>query len=202
MITEIGHFALVLALVLALTQASLPLIGAGRGFRPWMALAKPTALGQLGFLAISFLSLVHAFAVSDFSVAIVFQHSHSATPLIYKIAAAWGQHEGSLLLWVLILALFGAFVAVLGDNLPPRLKARVLAVQAMIGSAFMLFMLLTSNPFARLDPAPIEGQELNPLLQDPGLALHPPLLYLGYVGFSMAFSFAVAALIEGKVDAA
>ncbi|WP_374653972.1 heme lyase CcmF/NrfE family subunit [Dongia sp.] len=202
MITEIGHFALVLALVLAFAQATLPLIGAQAGIRAWMALAKPAALGQFAFLLISFAALVHAFVVSDFSVEVVYLHSHSQTPLIYKIAAAWGQHEGSLLLWVVILSFFGALVALFGDNLPPRLKARALAVQAMIGVAFILFTLFTSNPFARLNPAPFEGQELNPLLQDPGLAFHPPMLYVGYVGFSMAFSFAVAALIEGKIDAA
>jgi cytochrome c-type biogenesis protein CcmF len=201
-ITEIGHFALVLALVLAVAQATLPLIGAQLGVRAWMALAKPAALGQFVFLLISFVALVHAFVVSDFSVGVVYLHSHSQTPLIYKVAAAWGQHEGSLLLWVVILAFFGALVALFGDNLPPRLKARALAVQAMIGVTFILFTLLTSNPFARLNPAPLEGQELNPLLQDPGLAFHPPMLYVGYVGFSMAFSFAVAALIEGKIDAA
>ncbi|WP_374309833.1 heme lyase CcmF/NrfE family subunit [Dongia sp.] len=202
MITEIGHFALVLALVLAVAQATLPLIGAQLGVRAWMALAKPAALGQFVFLLISFAALVYAFVVSDFSVGVVYLHSHSQTPLIYKVAAAWGQHEGSLLLWVVILAFFGALVALFGDNLPPRLKARALAVQAMIGVTFILFTLLTSNPFARLNPAPLEGQELNPLLQDPGLAFHPPMLYVGYVGFSMAFSFAVAALIEGKIDAA
>ncbi|WP_303977750.1 heme lyase CcmF/NrfE family subunit [Dongia mobilis] len=202
MIIEIGHFALVLALVLALAQATLPLIGAQRGIRAWMALAKPAALGQFAFLLIAYGALIHAFVVADFSVLVVYQHAHSQTPLIYKIAAAWGQHEGSLLLWVLILSFFGALVAFFGDNLPPRLKARALAVQAMIGSAFILFALFTSNPFARLSPAPLEGQELNPLLQDPGLAFHPPMLYIGYVGFSMAFSFAVAALIEGKIDAA
>jgi cytochrome c-type biogenesis protein CcmF len=201
-ITEIGHFALVLALVLAVAQATLPLIGAQLGVRAWMALAKPAALGQFVFLLISFAALVYAFVVSDFSVGVVYLHSHSQTPLIYKVAAAWGQHEGSLLLWVVILAFFGALVALFGDNLPPRLKARALAVQAMIGVTFILFTLLTSNPFARLNPAPLEGQELNPLLQDPGLAFHPPMLYVGYVGFSMAFSFAVAALIEGKIDAA
>jgi cytochrome c-type biogenesis protein CcmF len=202
MIIELGHYALVLALVLAVAQAVLPLIGAQRGIRAWMALAKPAAIGQFLFLLLSFLALVHAFVVSDFSVAVVYMHSHSATPVIYKVAAAWGQHEGSLLLWVVILAFFGALVAIFGDNLPPRLKARTLAVQAMIGIAFILFTLLTSNPFERLNPAPFEGEELNPLLQDPGLAFHPPMLYIGYVGFSMAFSFAVAALIEGKIDAA
>ncbi|TDQ83142.1 cytochrome c-type biogenesis protein CcmF [Dongia mobilis] len=202
MIIEIGHFALVLALVLALAQAILPLVGAQRGIRSWMLLAKPAAIGQFAFLLVAFLALVHAFVVSDFSVVIVYLNSHSSMPLLYKISGTWGNHEGSLLLWVTILAFFGALVAVFGENLPPRLKARTLSVQAMISIAFILFTLFTSNPFARISPAPFEGEELNPLLQDPGLAFHPPMLYIGYVGFSIAFSFAVAALIEGKVDAA
>ncbi len=202
MIPELGHYALVLALVLALSQATLPMIGAERGIRPWMGLARWTALGQFLLVAFSFASLARSFLVSDFSLALVQAHSHSRQPPAYKIAAAWGNHEGSLLLWVLILALFGALVAMLGNNLPPRLKARALGVQAMISAGFLLFMLLASNPFARLHPAPPEGAELNPLLQDPGLVLHPPLLYFGYVGFSMVFSFAAAALIEGRVDAA
>ena len=202
MIPELGHYALVLALVMALAQGSLPMIGAARGIRPWMQLASPAALAQFLFVAFAFLALVRAFVTSDFSVAIVAQHSHSDMPLIYKVAGSWGNHEGSLLLWVLILNIFGALVAVFGANLPPRLKARTLGVQALISVGFLLFLLLTSNPFARLDPAPFEGDELNPLLQDPGLALHPPMLYLGYVGFSIVFSFAVAALIDGKIDAA
>jgi cytochrome c-type biogenesis protein CcmF len=202
MIPELGHYALVLALVMALAQASLPMVGAQRGIRPWMQLAKPAALAQFGFVAFSFLALMYSFASSDFSVAIVTQHSHSQQPLIYKLSGTWGNHEGSLLLWVLILTIFGALVALFGENLPPRLKARTLAIQAMISVGFLLFMLLTSNPFARLHPAPLEGDELNPLLQDPGLAMHPPMLYLGYVGFSIVFSFAVAALIDGKIDAA
>ncbi|HEV8389717.1 MAG TPA: heme lyase CcmF/NrfE family subunit [Dongiaceae bacterium] len=202
MIPELGHYALVLALVMALAQASLPMVGAARGTRPWMQLAKPAALAQFGFVAFAFLALMQAFATSDFSVAIVTQHSHSQQPLIYKLSGTWGNHEGSLLLWVLILTIFGALVALFGENLPPRLKARTLSVQAMISIGFILFMLFTSNPFARLNPAPLEGDELNPLLQDPGLAMHPPMLYLGYVGFSIVFSFAVAALIDGKVDAA
>jgi cytochrome c-type biogenesis protein CcmF len=202
MIPELGHYALVLALVMALAQATLPMVGAARGIRPWMQLAKPAALAQFAFVAFAFLALMYSFAISDFSVAIVTQYSHSQTPLIYKLSGTWGNHEGSLLLWVLILTIFGALVAVFGDNLPPRLKARTLAIQAMISVGFLLFMLLTSNPFMRLDPAPAEGNELNPLLQDPGLAMHPPMLYLGYVGFSIVFSFAVAALIDGKVDAA
>jgi cytochrome c-type biogenesis protein CcmF len=202
MIPELGHYALVLALVMALAQATVPIIGAARGIRPWMLLAKPAAIAQFGFVAFSFLALMQAFAASDFSVAIVAQHSHSEQPLIYKLSGTWGNHEGSLLLWVLILTIFGALVALFGENLPPRLKARTLAIQAMVSVGFLLFMLLTSNPFARLNPAPFEGEELNPLLQDPGLAMHPPMLYLGYVGFSIVFSFAVAALIDGKVDAA
>ena len=201
MIPELGHYALVLALVMALAQATRPDIGAARGMRPWMQLAKPAATRSS--------DLWRSFSCADagvrglgFSVAIVAQHSHSEQPLIYKICGTWGNHEGSLLLWVLILTLFGALVALFGENLPPRLKARTLAVQAMISVGFLAFMLLTSNPFGRLNPAPFEGEELNPLLQDPGLAMHPPMLYLGYVGFSIAFSFAVAALIDGKVDAA
>ena len=202
MIPELGHYALVLALVMALAQASLPMVGAARGIRPWMQLAKPAALAQFAFVAFAFLALMQAFASSDFSVAIVAQHSHSEQPLIYKLSGTWGNHEGSLLLWVLILTIFGALVALFGENLPPRLKARTLSIQAMISVGFLLFLLLTSNPFTRLNPAPVEGDELNPLLQDPGLAMHPPMLYLGYVGFSIVFSFAVAALIEGRVDAA
>jgi cytochrome c-type biogenesis protein CcmF len=202
MIPELGHYALVLALVMALAQASLPMVGSARGIRPWMQLARPAALAQFAFVAVAFLALMYSFARSDFSVAIVAQHSHSEQPLIYKLSGTWGNHEGSLLLWVLILTIFGALVALFGENLPPRLKARTLAIQAMISVGFLLFMLLTSNPFARLHPAPLEGQELNPLLQDPGLAMHPPMLYVGYVGFSIVFSFAVAALIDGKVDAA
>src|SRR5688572_23806871 len=202
MIPEHRHNTLVLGLVKASGQASLPMAGAARGVRSWMQLAQPTAAAQLVFVVIAFLALMRAFVTSDFSVAIVTMHSHSDQPLIYKVAGTWGNHEGSLLLWVLILNIFGGLVALFGGNLPPRLKARTLAVQAMISAGFLLFMLLTSNPFARLNPAPLEGQELNPLLQDPGLAMHPPMLYLGYVGFSIVFSFAVAALIDGKVDAA
>ncbi|MSP43858.1 MAG: heme lyase CcmF/NrfE family subunit [Alphaproteobacteria bacterium] len=202
MIIELGHFALVLAFVLALAQASLPLIGAARGNLALMALARPAAFGQLFFLIGAFAALMHAFVTSDFSVLVVVSNSHAAKPMLYKIAGLWGNHEGSLLLWVLILALFGAAVAGVGHNLPAPLRARVLSVQAMIACGFLSFMLATSNPFARLIPPPLDGQGLNPLLQDPGLAFHPPFLYLGYVGFSMAFSFAVAALIEGRVDPA
>ncbi len=202
MIAELGHFALTLALMLALAQAIAPLIGAARGEARLMAVARPAALGQLIFLLIAFAALTYSFVVSDFSLSVVATNSHTAKPMLYKIAGVWGNHEGSLLLWVVILALFGAAVALFGGNLPQALQARVLSVQAMIAVGFLLFTLLTSNPFARLIPPPLEGNGLNPLLQDPGLAFHPPFLYLGYVGFSMAFSFAVAALIEGRVDAA
>src|SRR5471032_1204456 len=202
MIVELGHFALVLALVVALVQASLPLVGASRGQRALMALADNTAVAQLVLVAVAFGALVHAYVTSDFSVVTVVVNSNSAKPLLYKVTGVWGNHEGSMVLWVLILSLYGAAVALFGGNLPPALRARVLAVQGMIGAAFLLFILLTSNPFIRVVPAPLDGNGLNPLLQDPGLAFHPPFLYLGYVGFSMAFSFAVAALIEGRVDAA
>ena len=202
MIAELGHFALALALILALVQSVLPLIGARRLDPALMALGGSTAFAQFALVAFSFAALVHAYVTSDFSLAAVVDNSHSAKPLLYKITGVWGNHEGSMLLWVLILTLFGAAVAWFGGNLPPDLRARVLAVQGMIGAAFFAFILFTSNPFLRLSPAPLEGNGMNPILQDPGLAIHPPFLYLGYVGFSVAFSFAVAALIEGRVDAA
>jgi cytochrome c-type biogenesis protein CcmF len=201
-IPEIGHYALVLAFALALIQSSVPVFGARRNDAALMGVAEPTALAQFVFVALSFAALVTSYVTSDFSVATTFQNSHSAMPLIYKFTSAWGNHEGSMLLWVLILAAFGALVALFGNNLPVTLKANVLGVQSWIAAAFFLFILLTSNPFARLPDAPLEGRDLNPLLQDLGLAIHPPLLYLGYVGFSISFSFAVAALIEGRIDAA
>jgi cytochrome c-type biogenesis protein CcmF len=202
MIPELGHYALVLALLIAAYQSIVPLIAAARGNAAVMATAAPAAQSQFILVATAFAALTYAYVTSDFSVANVAANSHSAKPLLYKISGVWGNHEGSLLLWALILTLFGASVATFGANLPPALRARVLAVQGMIGVGFLAFMLFTSNPFLRLDPAPLDGRGLNPLLQDPGLAFHPPFLYLGYVGFSMAFSFAVAALIEGRVDAA
>ncbi|WP_421883282.1 heme lyase CcmF/NrfE family subunit [Pacificispira sp.] len=202
MIAELGHYVLTLALGVALIQATVPMLGAARGDQRWMAVAAPASLVQFGLLLFAFLALIHAYVTSDFSVLNVVQNSHSLKPLLYKVSGAWGNHEGSLLLWVTVMALFGALVSIFGDNLPPGLKARTLSVQALVTVGFLLFMLLTSNPFERIFPAPLEGRDLNPLLQDPGLAFHPPMLYIGYVGLSIVFSFACAALIEGKVDAA
>ena len=199
---EIGHYALVLAFALGTLQGCVPLYGAQRNDPVLMATAVPTAVAQFVFVGIAFAALTACYVGSDFSVVNVFENSHSLKPLIYKISGVWGNHEGSMLLWVLILALFGALVAIFGGNLPLTLKANVLAVQAWIAVAFILFILVTSNPFLRLVPAPAEGRDLNPLLQDPGLAIHPPLLYVGYVGLSISFSFAIAALIEGRIDAA
>jgi len=202
MIAEAGHYALVLALALALIQSTVPILGARLGDPALMNVARSTALAQLAFVAASFAALVTLHVTSDFSVANVFENSHSLKPLIYKITGVWGNHEGSMLLWVSILALFGGLVAAFGNNLPLSLRAHVLAVQAWIASAFYLFILITSNPFLRIADPPIEGRDLNPVLQDIGLAVHPPMLYLGYVGFSISFSFAIAALIEGRIDAA
>ena len=201
MVAEIGHFALILTLTLALAQSIVPLIGTHLGDVKLMRFGSSAATGQMVFLTLAFAALIASYVMSDFSVVNVAENSNSAMPLVYKVAASWGNHEGSMLLWVWILALFGAAVAIFGDNLPAPLKARALAVQGMLGTGFLAFILFTSNPFTRLDPAVPDGQDLNPLLQDLGLAVHPPFLYLGYVGFSMAFSFSVAALIEGKVDA-
>ena len=202
MTPEFGHYALVLALALALIQATVPLWGARTNDAALMNVAGSTAVAQFVFVAVSFAALTACYVASDFSVLNVFQNSHSAMPLVYKFTSVWGNHEGSMLLWVLILALFGALVALFGANLPASLKANVLAVQAWIACAFYLFILVSSNPFARIAHAPAEGRDLNPILQDIGLAVHPPLLYLGYVGFSISFSFAIAALIDGKIDAA
>ncbi len=202
MIAETGHFALALALIVALVQGTVPMVGAARRHAGLMAMARPAAVTQFALIAIAFAALMHAYVTSDFSLINVARNSHSAKPMLYKIAGVWGNHEGSMLLWVLILATFGSAVALFGRNIPPTLAARVLSVQALIAVGFLAFTLFTSNPFDRLDPVPMDGRGLNPLLQDPGLAFHPPFLYLGYVGFSMAFSFAIAALIEGRVDAA
>ncbi|MFE3835630.1 heme lyase CcmF/NrfE family subunit [Pseudogemmobacter sonorensis] len=202
MIVELGHFALILALMVAIVQAVLPLWGAQRGNYALMALAGPAAVAQFALIALAFGALTWAFVRSDFSVLLVVSNSHSLKPMLYKVSGVWGNHEGSLLLWALILALFGASATVFGGNLPERLKARVIAIQGLVGVAFLAFMLFTSNPFLRLAVPPLDGTDLNPLLQDPGLAFHPPFLYLGYVGLSMSFSFAIAALIEGRIDAA
>ncbi|MEM7653246.1 MAG: cytochrome c biogenesis protein CcsA, partial [Pseudomonadota bacterium] len=202
MIAEIGHFALVLALFVAIIQTVVPLYGAWRGDAGMMAMARPSSVALAALLGLSFLCLMQAFITSDFSVSNVYYNSHSAKPLIYKIAGTWGNHEGSMVLWVFTLALFGAAVALFGSNLPPTLRARTLAVQGGLLVMFLLFVLLTSNPFERILPVPLDGRDLNPLLQDPALAIHPPMLYLGYVGLSVTFSFAIAALIEGKIDPA
>ncbi|HEY2009325.1 MAG TPA: heme lyase CcmF/NrfE family subunit [Rhizomicrobium sp.] len=201
MAAEIGQLGLVLAFVLAIVQSLAPLWGAARLDPALMGLGRAAALLQLLFVAIAFGSLAAGFVGKDFSMALVAEHSNAAQPTIYRFAATWGSHEGSMLLWVLILALQGGAVALFGSRLRETLQARVLAVQGIIGAAFLGFSLFTSNPFLRLFPAPLDGTELNPLLQDPGLVFHPPMLYLGYVGFSSAFSFAMAGLIEGHVDA-
>ena len=202
MTPEFGHFALALALALALVQSVLPILGTARGNLMWMRSARALSVAQLLFVGLAFAALMRAFVVSDFTVLNVAENSHSLKPMLYKVAATWGSHEGSLLLWVLILTAFGAAVSFFGSNIPEPLKARTLSVQAWISVGFLSFMLLTSNPFERLFPPPIDGNDLNPLLQDVGLAMHPPLLYLGYVGFSIVFSFAVAALLEGRIDTA
>jgi len=201
-IAELGHYALTLALGLALIQATMPIVGTRTNDPMLMSLAAPVALAQFIFVAIAFGALAECYVASDFSVLNVYENSNSAMPLIYRLTSVWGNHEGSMMLWVSILAFFGALVALFGNNLPLPLKANALAVQAWIAAAFHLFILTTSNPFLRIPDAPLEGRDLNPILQDPGLAFHPPMLYLGYVGFSIAFSFAIAALIEGRIDAA
>jgi cytochrome c-type biogenesis protein CcmF len=187
---------------LALIQASMPIVGARNDDPTLLSVAAPAALAQFVFVALSFAALAACYVTSDFSVLNVYENSNSAMPLMYRLTSVWGNHEGSMMLWVFILALFGALVAAFGSNLPVKLKANALAVQAWIAAAFQLFILTTSNPFLRIVDAPFEGRDLNPVLQDPGLAFHPPLLYLGYVGFSIAFSFAIAALLEGRIDAA
>lgn len=202
MYAELGHYALILAFIFAIVQAIVPMIGAQKGWNNWMAVAIPTAQIQFLLLLLAFAALTYSFVVSDFSVKLVAANSHTDKPMLYKVTGVWANHEGSMLLWNFILTIFGASVATFGGNLPPALRARVLSIQALIGVAFLGFMIFTSNPFLRLEDVPINGNGLNPLLQDPGLAFHPPFLYLGYVGLSMAFSFAIAALIEGKVDAA
>jgi len=200
-IVEAGHFALALALGLSLIQLIVPLWGARANDPVLMSVGRATGLAVFACIAFAFMALTAAYVNSDFSVVNVVENSHSAKPLIYKISGVWGNHEGSMLLWVLILTLFGAVVALARNSVPLRLQANTLAVQGAITIAFLLFILITSNPFTRIIPAPAEGQDLNPLLQDPGLAIHPPLLYIGYVGFSISFAFAIAALIDGRIDA-
>lgn len=202
MITEIGHFALILAFVVAVAQSGLGFVGAAKHHNGTTASSTMAAVVQFILLLVAFFVLMRAYIVSDFSVINVFANSHTAKPLLYKIAGVWGNHEGSMLLWVIILALFGAAVAVFGKSLPLILKSRVIALHGVLGALFLIFILIASNPFLRQSPVPENGQDLNPLLQDPGLAFHPPLLYLGYVGLSTTFAFALAALIDGKVDAA
>ena len=203
MIPELGHLAMILALCLAVVQATLPLIGAWRGDRQWMGLAQPAAWGQFAFLGFSFASLTYAFMVDDFSVAYVAHNSNSALPWYYKFSAVWGAHEGSLLLWAFILAGWTFAVAIFSRQLPEDMLARVLGVMGLISIGFLLFLIVTSNPFERLLPqVPMDGRDLNPLLQDFGLIVHPPMLYMGYVGFSVAFAFAIAALLGGRLDAA
>jgi cytochrome c-type biogenesis protein CcmF len=202
MIVELGHFALILALLLALLQASLPLVGAARDNLGWMAVGQSTALAQFALTALAFAALVHAYVTSDFSVVNVAEYSHSATPLLYKVTGVWGNHEGSMLLWVTVMGLAGGFVAAIERRLPERTMLATLAGQAFVSLGFYAFLLFASNPFERLNPVPEEGQGLNPLLQDLGLAFHPPTLYVGYVGLSIAFSFAIGALITREVGPA
>ena len=202
MIPELGHFALILALLVSLVQGILPLIGSHRGHAAWIALARPSAQAMWLLVAFAFGCLTYAFVVNDFSVVYVTQQSNTQLPLIYRVAAVWGGHEGSLLLWVLMLASWTLAVSLFSRQLPDTMVARVIGVLGLIGCGFLLFILTTSNPFARLLPAAEDGRSLNPLLQDPGLVFHPPMLYMGYVGFSVAFAFAISALLSGRLDAA
>ncbi|MCU7924385.1 MAG: heme lyase CcmF/NrfE family subunit [Candidatus Thiodiazotropha sp. (ex Dulcina madagascariensis)] len=201
MIPELGHFALILALCLAVTQAVVPLVGSYTRMTSWMAASRTLAWGQFVFLTISLVILTNAFLSNDFSVVYVAQHGNTKLPDLYKISAVWGAHEGSLLLWAFMLAAWSVAIAAFSRNLPLEMVSRVLSVMGMVSIGFLLFMLMTSNPFDRTFPVPFEGGELNPMLQDPGLAIHPPLLYMGYVGFSVAFAFAIAALLGGRLDA-
>ena len=201
MIPELGHFALIVALCVALTQAVVPLAGAARGNAAWMRVARPAAQGQFVFVIFAFACLAYCFVANDFSVLNVATNSNSSLPWFYRLAATWGSHEGSLLLWVLMLSVWMLAVSVFSRHLPLEMVARILGVMALISVGFLLFMLFTSNPFQRLLPAAADGNDLNPLLQDPGMVIHPPMLYMGYVGFSVAFAFAIAALLGGKLDA-
>jgi cytochrome c-type biogenesis protein CcmF len=201
MIGELGHFCLIVALMLSLAQGILPLMGAAKGRSAWMAVAQPAAQGQLLFIVIAYALLTVAFLNSDFSLLVVAQNSNTQLPTPYKVAAVWGNHEGSMLMWVMMLAIWGVAVSLFSKRLPEAFVARVLGVLGLLGVGFLAFLLFTSNPFERLLPAAAEGRDLNPLLQDPGMVIHPPMLYMGYVGFSVAFAFAIAALLSGRLDA-
>jgi cytochrome c-type biogenesis protein CcmF len=202
MVPELGHFALILALILALIQGTLPLVGAARNVPNLMAVARPAAQGQFVFVAFAFGCLAYSFVANDFSVLYVASNSNSQLPLHYRFAAVWGGHEGSILLWTLVLTVWTVAVTIFSRQLPEDLVARVIAIMGLVSTGFLLFMLLVSNPFERLIPAAAEGRDLNPLLQDPGMVIHPPMLYTGYVGFSIAFAFAISALLSGRLDAA
>ena len=202
MIPEIGHFLLILALIITIAQTVFPILGAQLGYSRWIALARPAAYGQLLLMAGSYACLTMVFLNNDFSVLYAAANSNSELPTLYLVSGVWGAHEGSLLLWALILSLWTAAVATFSRSVPRVMLARVIGVMGFVSVGFILFILMTSNPFERLLPAAVEGRDLNPLLQDPGLAIHPPMLYLGYVGFSVAFAFAIAALLSGKVDSA
>ncbi|WP_191821033.1 heme lyase CcmF/NrfE family subunit [Lysobacter capsici] len=201
MLPELGQIALILALLISVLQTALPLLGAHRGIEPWMAIARPAAYSQLLLVGFAFVLLTHAFVNQDFSLRYVAENSNTLLPVLYRYSAVWGAHEGSLLMWALVLALWTAAVAWFSKSLPSQVIARVLGVMGVISVGFLAFLIFTSNPFARLLPAVAEGRDLNPLLQDPGLIIHPPMLYIGYVGFSVPFAFAIAALLDGKVDA-
>ena len=201
MLPELGQIALILALLIATLQALLPMIGAQRGIAPWMALARPSAYAQLLLVGFAFAILTYGFVVQDFSLQYVAENSNSQLPMVYRYTAVWGAHEGSLLLWALVLALWTAAVALFSRALPDTVVARVLGVMGVVSVGFLAFLIFTSNPFERLLPAVIEGRDLNPLLQDSGMIIHPPMLYFGYVGFAVPFAFAIAALLDGKIDA-
>ena len=202
MLPELGQFALILAACLSITLFVVPLMGVQKGIGGWISLARPAAVGQLFFMIVAYGILTTCFLQHDFSVLYVASNSNTHLPTVYLIAGVWGSHEGSLLLWALILSLWTAAVAMFSKSLPTELVARVLSIMGAVAVGFLVFISFTSNPFERLFPAPLEGRDLNPLLQDPGMAIHPPMLYMGYVGFSVAFAFAIAALINGKLDAA
>ena len=202
MVPELGHFSLILAFCMSLILGTLPIFGAYRGYSSWIAVARPTAYAQFLFMALSYGCLTYSCLTHDFSVKYIATNSNTSLPVIYLISGVWGAHEGSLLLWGLVLTIWTALVARFSRSIPEATVARVLGVMGLVGIGFLLFLLFTSNPFERLFPAPLEGRDLNPLLQDPGLAIHPPMLYMGYVGFSVAFAFAIAALLEGRLDTA